>query len=70
MKNSLHTAPEVDPRLLKLPAPVPGVVLNIPIELYPAYMKFRGLEPNGYNHPVLYVKRGAPNVGLTKTITY
>ena len=50
--------PTDDPRLSKLPAPQPGVPVNVPIDLYPAYMLLHGYQPNGYNHPVLLITKG------------
>lgn len=59
---STPSTPSLDQRARELPAPRPGVVLSIPIDLYPAYMRIHGIVPNGYHHPVLHIKKGDQNV--------
>jgi hypothetical protein len=50
--------PDSDTRLQKLPAPVPGVVINIPIDLYPAYMRLHGYEPVEYQNGITIIRKG------------
>lgn len=54
----LPTMPEVDPALKALPAPQPGVVISVPIMLFPEYMRLHGYEPNGYQDGILNIKKG------------
>lgn len=35
-------------RARKLPKPVPGVRVSVPLELVPAYLRLYGLTPAGY----------------------
>lgn len=43
----------------RLPAPQKGVVLNIPLDLWPLYMQLHKIKPNGYRIPTatLLIKR-------------
>lgn len=58
---STPSTPSLDQRARELPVPEPGVVLSIPIDLYPAYMRLHGLVPGGYKDPILYVKKEVTN---------
>lgn len=44
-------------RVRKLPAPVPGVVVNVPLMLWPLYMQLYELEPKEYQRPILIVQK-------------
>jgi len=44
-------------RVQKLPAPVPGVVVNVPLMLLPTYMQVYDIEPKAYERQVLTVKK-------------
>ena len=50
-----------NPRLKRIPAPKPGVVIVIPLDLYPEYMQLHGYEPAGYRNGVLTIKKGEPD---------
>lgn len=39
----------------QLDVPTPGVVVTVPLMLLMDYMRLYGLEPKGYEHPVLIV---------------
>jgi len=44
-------------RVRRLPAPVPGVVVNVPLMLWPLYMQVHGIEPKRYERYILFVKK-------------
>lgn len=41
----------------RLPLFGPGLVINVPLHLLPAYFELYGLEPVGWKNPTLLVKR-------------
>lgn len=41
----------------RLPAPQKGVVLTIPLRLWPAYMALHGIEPKAYERHILIVQK-------------
>lgn len=44
-------------RVQKLPAPVPGVAVDVPLMLWPLYQQLHGLEPKEYRRQTLIVKK-------------
>lgn len=52
-------------RARKLPRPVPGVRVSVPLELVPAYLRLYGLTPAGFVEPdTLRVSGDGPLPGL------
>ena len=51
----------------RLPAPVPGVEIKIPLRLVPTYLKLHGITPKGYRNSVLLVKRELNGAGLEES---
>jgi len=56
-KKPLTTEEQLVQRAKRLPAPQPGLVINVPLRLYPAYMALHGIEPVRYDRPILIVKK-------------
>lgn len=40
-----------------LPAPEPGVVVTVPLMLWPVYMQLHGLTPKAFRYPNLLVEK-------------
>lgn len=56
--NSMSTKDAAELRAAKrLPAPVPGVEVKVPLKLVPVYLQLHGITPKAYRSPVLLVKR-------------
>lgn len=49
-KHNTQSAEELRRRqaVKRLPAPVPGVVVNVPLALWPLYMELHRIEPKSY----------------------
>ncbi len=41
----------------RLPAPQPGVVVTVPLALWPLYMQLHQIEPKEYRRPILIVQK-------------
>lgn len=54
--------------LKRLPAPMPGVVVSVPLALWPLYMNQHGIEPWRYLPPILWVKRRAHGIQRTVAV--
>ncbi len=48
--HTAHSSEELRRRqaVKRLPAPVPGVVVNVPLALWPLYMQLHRIEPKSY----------------------
>lgn len=52
----------MNPEIKRIPAPVPGVVITVPLKLLPAYLKLHKLESVEYKEveETLIIKRITP----------
>ena len=50
----------------RLPAPVPGVPMNVPLRLWPAYMKLHGIAPKEWHAPILLITRNGAGLEDSK----
>ncbi len=57
----------MNPELKRIPAPVPGVVITVPLKLLPAYLKLHKLESVEYKEveETLIIKRITPLARIT-----
>lgn len=45
----------------RLPKPIKGVIVNVPLRLLPAYQKLHNIKPNGYDpdENILFIEHDA-----------
>ena len=43
--------------LEKLPAPKPGLIVDVPLIIWPEYQEAHRIKPTGYRHPFVFVER-------------
>jgi len=63
MKTKTNQSPQISAELRRrqavkrLPAPQPGLVITVPLALWPLYMQLHQIEPKEYRRPILIVQK-------------